>query len=89
MNFEKEGLFSVIKDYVANNLTERDLSKAKPIKMRSFLKKDAEGIYSIFDNNRSIKCVFNDRALKDYLAGLPSYIKYESFDSKKLFYFRS
>lgn len=82
MNFEKEGLYSLLVDYVTNDLSERDLSKAKEFKIRSFLKKDQEGVYSVFDSNCSIKCYFNERALKDYLAGLPSYIKYESFDSK-------
>ncbi|MEG8004566.1 hypothetical protein, partial [Listeria monocytogenes] len=59
-----------------------DLSfEEKAPKFRSYLKKDDQDCYCLLDNETSIKCVFNEKSLREYLSSLPSYITYDSFDS--------
>jgi hypothetical protein len=81
---DKKGLYFLIDESI-----ERDIKheEEKTQKMKCYLKKDHLGGYVLVDthkekNNCSIKCVFSEEGLKEYLAGLPSYMDYNSFESK-------
>ncbi len=81
---EKQGLFELIENNIDIDLNLKDEAE-RPIKFRSFLKRDYHPtliLYSLVDEDCSIKCFFEEKFLKEYLAGLPSYIKYGTFDSK-------
>jgi hypothetical protein len=81
---DKKGLYFVIDESIERDLRNED---EKPQRIKCYLKKDHLGGYVLVDteidkNNCSIKCIFSEEGLKEYLAGLPSYIDYESFESK-------
>lgn len=50
--------------------------------LRGYLKKDLNSIYSFVDRDASIKLVFNQKVLKEYLSTLPTYLTYENLESK-------
>jgi hypothetical protein len=82
---EKKSLFNLINESIDRDISKEDLSnEEKTPKFRSYLRKDDQDCYCLLDNETSIKCVFNERNLREYLASLPSYITYDSFDSKKI-----
>ncbi len=81
---EKKGLYHLIDESL-----ERDLNSEEEnnLKFKSYLKKDSFGTYSLLDgeveaNSCSIKCVFSEGGLKDFFDKMPSYITYDSFNSK-------
>jgi hypothetical protein len=83
LSAEKKSLFNLINDSIDRDISKDDLAtEEKTPKFRSFLKKDDQDCYCLLDNETSIKCVFNEKNLREYLASLPSYITYDSFDSK-------
>jgi hypothetical protein len=81
---EKKSLFNLVSESIDRDISKDDLSnEEKTPKFRSYLKKDDQDCYCLLDNETSIKCVFNEKSLREYLASLPSYITYDSFDSKQ------
>ena len=81
---DKKGLYFIIDESI-----ERDLNneEEKHQRIKFYLKRDHLGGYVLVDtesgnNNCSIKCIFSQEGLKEYLAGVPSYIDYDSFESK-------
>ena len=46
-----------------------------------YLKKDLNSIYSFVDRDASIKLVFNQKVLNEYLSTLPTYLTYENLES--------
>jgi hypothetical protein len=80
---DRKGLYFLIDDSI-----ERDLlfQEENNVRFKCYLKKDNFGQYALIDsdsgtNNCSIKCIFNESGLKEFLAGAPSYIDYDSFNS--------
>ena len=49
--------------------------------IRGYLKKDLNSIYSFVDRDASIKLVFNQKVLNEYLSTLPTYLTYENLES--------
>ena len=49
--------------------------------IRGYLKKDLNSIYSFVDRDASIKFVFNQKVLNEYLSALPTYLTYENLES--------
>jgi hypothetical protein len=83
---EKKGLYSLVDESI-----ERDLKgeEEKNPRFKSYLKKDEYGNYSLVDsdssaNSCSIKCVFSEGGLKEFLSTGPTFISYESINSKKI-----
>ncbi len=80
---EKNILLPLVEDFIKNNCTPPTfIEDNEQMKLKSFIKKDENGCYSIFDRDHSIKCVFERKFLDDYLKEQPSHIKFESFESK-------
>ena len=49
--------------------------------IRGYLKKDLNSIYSFVARDASIKLVFNQKVLNEYLSTLPTYLTYENLES--------
>ena len=49
--------------------------------IRGYRKKDLNSIYSFVDRDASIKLVFNQKVLNEYLSTLPTYLTYENLES--------
>jgi len=77
---EKNVLLPLVEEFIKNNCVSNS-SIDEQIKLKSFIKKDQNKCYSIFDRDNSIKCVFDKKFLEDYLSEQPSHIKFESFES--------
>jgi hypothetical protein len=83
---EKKGLY-----YLVDESIERDLTgeEEKNPRFKAYLKKDEYGNYSLVDsessaNGCSIKCIFSEGGLKEFFSGAPTYITYDSLNSKKI-----
>ena len=50
-------------------------------KLKCYFKKDENNCLCIYDNEFSIKCIFDKKFLEDYFESQPSYINIDSFDS--------
>jgi hypothetical protein len=76
---EKNELLPLVEDFIKN--TCQPLPEEPNKLLKSFIKKDENKCYSIFDRDHSIKCVFDTNFLENYLSEQPSHIKFESFES--------
>jgi hypothetical protein len=81
----KENRRPNLRDLVIENI-QLDLAKEvnNYYRFRGYLRKTSQTVYSLLDHtsHSSIKCVFNTKALEDYLETQPSYIDFNSFDCK-------
>jgi len=81
---DTKSLYFIIDESIERDLKNED---AKQIRIKFYLKREHQGGYVLVDTesgniNCSIKCIFSQEGLKEYLAGVPSYIDYDSFESK-------
>ena len=76
---EKNEILPLVEAFIQNNCHSH--SEDSPKLLKSFIKKDENKCYSIFDRDHSIKCVFDTIFLENYLAEQPSHIKFETFES--------
>ena len=81
----KESHRSNLRDLVFENV-EIDLVEGvnEYPKFRGYLRRSSQSCYSLLDDasKTSIKCVFNQNALNQYLETQPSYLDFNSFESK-------
>jgi hypothetical protein len=77
---EKNILLSLVENFLDNNCDNTYLEEIGKRSFKSYLKRDEFNCFAIFDNECSIKCVFDKDFLKNYLALLPSYIKLDSLE---------
>jgi len=83
---EKNVLLPLVEEFIKNKCVSVAASEDdEKLKLKSFIKKDENKCYSIFDAQHSIKCVFDNKFLDDYLAEQPSHVKFESFESKNIY----
>lgn len=82
---EKNELLPLVEAFIKNGCHQLPEDSTKLLK--SFIKKDENKCYSIFDRDHSIKCVFDTNFLENYLSEQPSHIKFETFESIYLFYY--
>jgi hypothetical protein len=73
------GIYSLLDESIERDLKLREENN---VKFKCYLKRDVYNIYSLVDRDYSLKCIFNEDNLKEYLAGLPSYMTFDSFESK-------
>ena len=78
-----KGLYNIIKESIDRDLT--GISEKNPV-FKSLLVKESSGYYSLVDvevgsESHSIKCIFNQSGLNEYLASQPSFENFESFNS--------
>jgi hypothetical protein len=86
---ERNVLLPLVENFITNKCISNCLADDdEQEKLKSFIKKDENSCYSIFDKDHSIKCVFDKKFLDNYLGEQPSHIKFESFESKIYLYFR-
>ena len=52
---------------------------------KSYLKKDESNCFTIVDIKNSIKCLFNQEYLSDFLNQYPSYISLNNFDGTLIY----
>ena len=54
-------------------------------KFKGYLKRSSQACYSLLDDatKTSIKCVFNQAALDQHFETLPTYLNFNSFESKR------
>ena len=88
---ENKGLYIMVDESLDKILKNQE---DKPKRFKSFLKLDKMNTYSLIESSNpkegySIKVVFNEDALKDYLDSMPKYISFESFNSKKCLIFKT
>ena len=80
---ERKGLYSLVDESIEKQLNGEE---QQPLRFKAYLKKDAFDVYSLLDceghPNCSIKCIFNESGLNNYLETLPSYMSYDSLESK-------
>ena len=83
---EKNVLLPLVENFIKNKCiaTGTD-NECELMKLKSFIKKDENNCYSIFDKDYSIKCIFDKAFLDEYLTDQPSHIKFESFESIYLY----
>jgi hypothetical protein len=77
---EKNVLLPLVEKFVDDGcsfMPEGDL-----MKLKSYLKKDENSCYTIYDKEHSIKCIFDTEFLHNYLDDQASHMKLENFDSK-------
>jgi len=79
---EKNVLLPLVENFIINKCKVAPHNDEEKLKLKSFIKKDENKCYSIFDRDYSIKCVFDNKFLENYLAEQPSHVKFESFESK-------
>ena len=80
---EKNVLLPLVEEFIKNKCVSMPAAEDdEKLKLKSFIKKDENKCYSIFDAQHSIKCVFDNKFLDEYLAEQPSHVKFESFESK-------
>lgn len=72
------GLLSTLKDFL-----KKDSLEYITTPLKGYLKRDIDSIYSFLDKDSSIKLVFNNKFIKDYLSTFPNYLTYDSLDSKE------
>ena len=80
---EKNELLPLMENFIKNSCQPLNDDSGKLLK--SFIKKDENKCFSIFDRDHSIKCVFDAEFLENYLAEQPSHIKFETFESNIYF----
>lgn len=84
----EQGLLEIIQQSLDRDLKVRMAGDYETTpKFKSYLKRDYQPqliCYSLVDEKTSIKCYFEPKNLREYLARLPSYIRFENFDSKFL-----
>lgn len=70
--------------FFIDHILEKDLKKAEDVTISffSYLKRDFNNIYSLIDKDVSIKCVFNQEGIADYLAGSPDAVPFDDLDGK-------
>lgn len=78
---EKSVLLPLVENFIISKCTSTTQESEEKPKLKSFIKKDENRCYSIFDRDYSIKCVFDNKFLENYLAEQPSHVKFESFES--------
>ena len=79
---EKNVFLPLVEEFINNKSTVSNFSDSdENLKLKSFIKNDDNKCYSIFDRDHSIKCVFDNKFLEEYLSEQPSHVKFESFES--------
>jgi hypothetical protein len=77
---EKKSLQALIIESIDKDIERETLIvEEKNLKFKSFLRKDEQDCFCIVDDT-SIKCVFEENNLKEYLNSLPSYLRFENFE---------
>lgn len=82
MLVEKKTLYTLVEDALDNQIVNGDLRKVRGPRFKSFLRRDQNDCYCVVDSESSIKLVFDQTNLKEYLAGRAGEIDFDSFDSK-------
>ena len=59
-----------------------DISRKK---IKCYFKKDENDCLAVYDQDYSIKCIFETKFLDNYFKNQPSYINLDSFESKNYF----
>jgi hypothetical protein len=82
MSSDKKTLKTLITESIDRDI-ERDIlgGDEKNQKFKSFLRKDEQDCFCLVEDT-SIKCAFEENNLKEYLNGLPSYLRFENFEGK-------
>ena len=80
MKKHSPSLKSSLLDSLNNDYSQLSQNYSTQI-IRGYLKKDLNSIYSFIDKDASIKLVFNQQFLKEYLSSLPTYITYKNLES--------
>ncbi len=80
----QKSLYNIVEESIDRDLT--GISEKNTI-FKSLLVKESTGYYSLVDievgsKSHSIKCIFNQSGLNDYLAAQPSNVHFETFNSK-------
>ena len=78
-----QGLYFIVDEALERDVTLNE--EYSTVKIRGVLKRDINKIFSFCDKDHSIKCIFNENYLKQYLAGLPSYVTFDSLESTIMF----
>lgn len=84
---EGKNILPLIKNFISvgcdsDKFDSLDISRKK---LKCYFKKDENDCLAIYDQDFSIKCIFEKKFLDDYFILQPSYVNLESFESK-LFY---
>jgi hypothetical protein len=86
MNIEKKTLQTLIYESLDKDIERETLGgDEKNQKFKTLLRKDEQDCFCLVEDT-SIKCVFEENNLKEYLNGLPSYLRFENFEGKFFFY---
>lgn len=80
---EGKHILSLIKSFInvgcdKVKFSSLDISRNK---IKCYFKKDENDCLSIYDQDYSIKCIFDKKFLENYFFAQPSYVNLDSFDS--------
>ena len=74
---EKKTLYEMILDSIDRDIERGSLSSdERGAKFKSFIRKDEQDCFCLVDDT-AIKCVFDEKNMRDYMDSLPSYVSME------------
>lgn len=82
MLIEKNVLLNLVEQFINNDCKSNSNEDDEKSKIKTYFKKDENNCFTIVDKEHSIKCVFEEIFLSNYLAAHPSYFKLYMFDCK-------
>ena len=79
---EKNVISNIVEKFISNKCISTEADEENNTKLKTYFKKDDKNCFTIIDKEHSIKCIFEDNFLREYLASQPSYTNQDQFDRK-------